>query len=450
MNLRTLLSWGMAAMLFAGCSGGTGSSTPSTNNAVPQAPANNLSTLSFKVDVHNINSQLTSRRGAQYIGAGVDQIGYSIIPQALGNGNDATAPHYNGTMALSACTNNGGGSYTCTVNVEANTDYNVGLTTYATIAATETIVGYSYPAAALAPQLSPLAPMPFLVAFTVDTPGAQVAITLQMVPILNLPLLSEGATTVFYLDGTATQTIALSTNETDVSGNKITTSKGPVIDYPTLTLYYDNTPPTKTAAANTATALSTDNVTTSASSVAIPPAIAGGYSGNITLTDTNASVGASSIFLYIGDGTTFSTEIEIPFISFSSTSSTLTALGLGASNDLFATTTENTTQAGGGGLDTTFKATTDCGGHATINGPGPVTIGPGPTSVSTGVASTTSRGAQFTITPNDIGSAPPPALTTQGTCHLVVAAGNDANLTDTFTILLPAALGTTITSTNRH
>jgi len=190
-------------------------------------------------------------------------------------------------------------------------------------------------------------------------------------------------------------------------------------------------------------------VTASATSVAVPPAIAGGYSGNITLTDTNAIVGASSIFLYTSDGITTSTEIEIPFISFSSTSSTLTALGLGASNDLFATTTENTTQAGGGGLDTTFKATTDCGGHATINGPGPVTIGPGPTSVSTGVASTTSRGAQFTITPNDIGNVAP-ALTTQGTCHLVVAAGNDANLTDTFTILLPAALGTTITSTNRH
>jgi hypothetical protein len=446
MNLRTLLSWGMAAMLFAGCSGGTGSSTPSTNNAVPQTPAS-LATLSFKIDVNNINTQLSSRRSAQYIGAGVDQIGYSIVPDLLGNGNDATAPSYNGTMALSACQNLGGGSYKCTVNVEANTDYNVGLTTYATIAMVETIVGYSSPSTTLPTVVSPVAPTPYLVTFGTDTPGAQVAISLQMVPKLNLPLLSEGATTKFYLDGTTTQTVTLSTNETDLSGNKITTNSGPVIDYPTLTLDYDTAPPAKTAAMNTATALSADNVTANVTSENTPPAGATGYSGNITLTDNPATVGATSIFLFLSDGITTSTEIEIPFISFSSLATTLTAQGLGAANNLTAITQENTTQAAGGGLDTQFSATTDCpAADATITGPGSLTITAAPTLVSTSAHTATSVNATFTITPLAIGS----GLMTPGTCHLYVAAAGDANLIDTFTILLPAALQSTIDSHARR
>lgn len=445
MNLRTLLSWGMAAMLFAGCSGGTGSSTPSTNNAVPHTPAS-TSTLSFKIDVSHINQQLQSRRGAQYIGAGVDQIGYNIVPQALGNGNDATAPTYTAVIPLSACTNNSGGSYTCTVNVEANTDYNVGLTTYATISAVETIVGYSNDAAAVGPIGSPVAPVPVLVPYTATTPGAQVPVTLQMVPILNLPLLSVGATTVFYLDGNV-QNILLSTNETDKSGNKITTSSGPVIDYPTLTAYVDTAPPAKTAAPGTVAALVGYNATLSATTVAVAPAVPGGYSGNLTLQSSGVAGGTpGSIFLFIGDGITTSTEIEVPFISFSSLASTLTATGLGAANNLTATTTENTTQAAGGGLDTTFSATTDCGAHATIVGPGATTI-TAATSVSTSVATATSRNALFTITPNDIGDTIP---VTPGICTLTVKAGNDANLIDTFTIELPAALNSTITSRTRH
>ena len=177
MILRTLLVVGMAATLLAGCSGGSSSvlttGSSASNQSAPQG-------VSIRLDSDLLQPAASNRRGAQFVGASVNDIHYAFTGGA--------APF--GDIALSSCgqsANGGSGiTYTCTIAALPGV-YGLNLT----LKNNSTVLGSGSYVNALSVPVN---------TFTV-TAGTTLPIAIPITPVLAGPTLSieNGQATSFFM-----------------------------------------------------------------------------------------------------------------------------------------------------------------------------------------------------------------------------------------------------------
>jgi hypothetical protein len=303
----------MAAMLAA-CSGG--SSGVLTTPAAPSAPQ---SLVRVSLDTSALQTAMNHRRGAQFVGASVNDIHYAF--------SGGTAPF--GDIPLSSCASsvNGGSgiTYTCTIAALPGV---YGLTL--TLKNGATVLGSgTYINAMSAPVNT----------FTV-TAGTTLPIAIAITPVLAGPTLSieNGQATDFFIEGHV-QSIAIAANELDPVGNIISTYYGPVPNWLTLTL--------SATGGNAGVTFVGGNTT-----ILAPPSQP---SGNTTVIQYDGvSANLASLNLGISDGVNSATGIVVPFVSMSTPSNTMTVTS-GSAN---TTVTESITS--GTVPDANFVGSTTC------------------------------------------------------------------------------------------
>lgn len=462
MNLRTLVTWSMAAMLLAGCSGGgAGSSSTPSSSLNPTTPNQTIgsgnASLAIKMDMPALGTS-AALRSPKFIGASYNAVAYAILGNAGGPDYYPVIAGAGDAIALTSCP---GTPAVCTIGVEAGYNYQVSVTLYDCTTLTAPIViatsgctaeAYSDLSTDVGNTGQPAGPYATTVPSAGNiSGGTTVNVNLQMIPILQKSVFAANATNhgtaQFYADGTTSQQITLSTNEEDLLGNVLSTGGGPVEDYPTITVNLD------TAAGDFAPQafanLGTDfNVAigTTASWTGIDTSLNGThtqagapaapYSGNLSLGFTGVYALGGSAYLYTTDSNTaaHSAEVTIPFVTIAdNVANVLNFEGTGPGYALMATVTETITT--GGTLDTAFDWSASA-----CDVPTDLTITPASGTATANTATTAAT--TYTVTALNTGS----NLASPGTCTLAVSSVQDPNLTDSITVNFPAAITTTITS----
>jgi hypothetical protein len=364
----------MAATLLAGCSGGSSSVTPgaSTPNSAPQ------SFIHVALDTGALETALKSRRGAEFVGASVNDIHYAF--------SGGTAPF--GDIPLSSCASsaNGGSgiTYTCTIAALPGV---YGLTL--TLKNGATVLGSGTYTNAMSVPVN---------TFTV-TAGSTLPIAIPITPVLAGPAISieNGQATDFFMEGHV-QSIALAANELDPVGNIISTYYGPVPNWLTLTLSANG--------GNAGVTFVGGNTT-----ILAPPSQPSGNTTVIQYDGVSANV--ASLSLGITDGVNSASTITVPYVSMSTPSNTMTVTA-GSAN-----TTVTETISSGTVPDADFVGSTTClASNVTITSGGlPLALNPITVSGTTGVG-------HYTIT--YVGGT--------GSCTLNVASQADSHLAEAITI----------------
>jgi hypothetical protein len=376
----------VAASLLAGCSGG------SSSVLTPAGPAATTpqSIVNVALDTSLLRSaQNSSRRGAQFVGASVNDIHYAFT--------GGSAPFGDVTINPAApCPGPAGPNVTCSGNAGTGVTYTASIAappgTYGltlTLKNGSTALGSgSYINALSAPVNT----------FTISS-GTTLPIAISIVPILAGPALAieNGQATDFFMEG-HTQSIAMSANELDPVGNIISTYYGPVTDWQTLTL--------------SLTPLSGTNGVSfigGSSTILAPPSAPTGSTVVVQYNGTSANT--SNLVVGLTDGTNAPVSVSIPYVSMSTTApgNALTF----SSGSINTTVTETATS--GSIPDTSFVGSTTCSPSNVT-----VTSGGQPLGLNGIVAGVGSYTVQY--------------VAGTGSCSFTVSSFADSNLKEVITV----------------
>lgn len=436
----------IALICLASCTGGSTSNAPPA--AAPLAPQAAARTGTVSVSAELRTSQ-ANRRTPKFIGAGVVDVAYQFYSSA-----GATAGEPSGSEAVS-CNNSNGAGTNCSIVIPSIPQGTYGGLLLSLVNSTPATIGLGFAvqtsdaanATTGTDSYTPTtesggtlvstltgnaAKYGFSVAAAGTTTLADVFAPVNHTPAISFAQSYEASpATVFFVDGTgAVQSVTLAVNETDPSGNVITTANGPVADYPTLT------PSAPDAYAFSPAAVSVAPASSAGTTIAVQ------YKGTTTPATPSETVNVS-------DGTA-ATTATIPFVSLAVAASGTGGFAgsdvyVNASQNVKLTVTEaNAYDVGSGGTPSAdaLTSTTTCasGAFTVADDEGtPQSVGAGTTTTpfdgTTGNASGTGGGSAPTSgSPNGEVTYTVTGATPAGACTLTIASSLHAALALTFTI----------------
>jgi hypothetical protein len=390
---RTILGWGLAAALLAGCSGGTGGTSSSGLTTVPGA------LVQLRIDTSKLFS--STSHTPKYLGAAINAVHYAFA--------GGSAPTGDLSLPSGTCPASGNPpTYLCSITVPA----------FAYTGLTVTLNKCTTPPAGTCTAIG----NGVNGAITI-TSGNTTNVTITVSPVNAHPVIAVtgGQQTQFYQDNVA-QNINLTVNEVDPAGDIIDAFYGAVTNWPNLIFSLANGTAGVGAPANIMAAPNNGGAGTTLAGVT--------YDGS--------SANAQTLTVNVTDGTT-PASILIPFISMTESGATLNVQSLGANGcggaACTVTITESATSAAT--IDAKFSSSSNCGTHVTFT----PTLGTAGSGNATG-ATTTSGAVTYTIVANDVYSG-------VGTCTMTVTSQQDANLSQAVVINFPGIAGTTLTGHGR-